>query len=159
MIDMVEVGQKAPGFTLVNQNREKVRLSDYEGKITVLAFYPGAFTSGCTQEMCTLRDQIAEFEDLNARVLGISVNDPFANKAFHEENDLNFPLLSDYTREVVKKYGVYHENFASLEGYVSAKRSVFILNKDGKIVYKWVTEDPGVMPPFEEIKQKIAELD
>lgn len=155
---MIEVGEKAPDFTLVNQDREKVTISDYRGGNVVLAFYPGAFTGGCTKEMCTIRDDIAKLEDLSASIFGISVNDPFSNKAFHEENVLNFPLLCDYNREVVKRYDVYHENFAGLEGYTVAKRSVFILDSEGVVKYKWVTENPGVMPPYEEIKQQLAIL-
>ena len=155
---MVEVGEKAPDFTLVNQDREKVSLSDYGGENVVLAFYPGAFTGGCTQEMCSIRDEIAELEGLNARIFGISVNDPFSNKAFHEENVLNFPLLCDYSREVVKKYDVYHEDFAGLKGYTAAKRSVFIVGSDGVVHYKWVTEDPSVMPNYDEIKHELAKL-
>ena len=155
---MIEIGTKAPDFTLVNQDMKKVTLSDYQGQNVVLAFYPGAFTGGCTKEMCTIRDEIAELENLNAQIFGISVNDPFSNKAFHEENVLNFPLLCDYTREVVQKYGVYHEDFAGLKGYTAAKRSVFILDSDGVVQYMWVTEDPRVMPPYEEIRQKLAEL-
>jgi len=156
---MVEIGDMAPDFTLVNQNREKVNLSEQLGEKLILAFYPGAFTGGCTKEMCMLRDQIAEFEEFKVKVFAISVNDPFSNKAFHEENDLNFPLLCDYNREVVQKYDVYHENFAGLEGYTTAKRSVFVLNSKGIITFKWVSDDPGVMPPFDEIRQKLAELD
>jgi peroxiredoxin len=108
--------------------------------------------------MCTIRDEIAVLEDLSARIYGISVNDPFSNKAFHEENVLNFQVLCDYNRKVVKKYGVYHENFAGLAGYTAAKRSVFILDSDGVVRYKWVTDDPGVMPPFDELKHQIANL-
>jgi peroxiredoxin len=155
---MVDVGENAPNFTLVNQDREKVSLSDYIGENIVLAFYPGAFTGGCTREMCSIRDEIADLEDLNTRIYGISVNDPFSNKAFHEENVLNFPLLCDYLRKVVKTYGVYHENFAGLEGYTAAKRSIFVLDKDGVVRYKWVTQDPGVMPNYDEIKQELAKL-
>ena len=81
---MIEVGNKATDFTLVNQDRKKITLSDYKGENVVLAFYPGAFTGGCTKEMCTIRDEIAELEDLSARIFGVSVNDPFSNKAFQE---------------------------------------------------------------------------
>ncbi len=155
MIILVNVGDKAPDFTLVNQNMEKVSLSDFKNDAVVLAFYPGAFTGGCTKEMCTIRDEIAVLEDLNAHILGISVNDPFTNKAFHEENVLTFPLLCDYNREVVKLFDVYHTDFAGLKGYTTAKRSVFIINS-GVIDYKWVTDDPGVMPPYDEIKAELA---
>jgi peroxiredoxin len=155
---MVEVGTKAPNFTLVNQNMKKVTLSNFLGKNVVLAFYPGAFTGTCTSEMCKIRDKIAKLEDLETQILGISVNDPFSNKAFHEENVLNFPLLCDYNRKVVKRYDVYHENFAGLEGYTSAKRSVFILDSEGVIRYKWVTENPGVEPEYEEIKLELSKI-
>jgi peroxiredoxin len=155
---MVEVGTKAPNFTLVNQNMKKVTLSDYWGKNIILAFYPGAFTGTCTSEMCNIRDKIANLEDLETQILGISVNDPFSNKAFHEENILNFPLLCDYNRKVVKEYDVYHENFAGLEGYTSAKRSVFILDSEGIIRYKWVTENPSFEPNYEEIKLELSKI-
>ncbi len=158
MIILVKLGEKAPDFTLVNQAMKKVTLSDYKGETVVLAFYPGAFTGGCTKEMCTIRDEIADLEDLKAKILGISVNDPFTNKAFHEENVLNFPLLCDYNRKTVKKYDVYHEDFAGLKGYTVAKRSVFIVDSLGIIRYKWVTEDPGVMPPYDEIKAELGKL-
>lgn len=155
---MVDVGSKAPEFTLVNQNMKKVSLGDYRGKNVVLAFYPGAFTSACKKEMCTIRDDIAKLEDLGAQILGISVNDPFSNKAFHEDNVLNFPLLCDYTREVVMKYDVYHENFAGLQGYTAAKRSVFILDADGVVRFKWVSENPGVEPDYNEVKKQLSQL-
>ncbi len=105
--------------------------------------------------MCTIRDEIAKLETLDAQVLGISVNDPFTNRAFHEDNVLNFPLLCDFNREVVKSYDVYHEDFAGLNGYTAAKRSVFIVDGAGSVSYKWVTDDPGVMPDLTEI---MAEL-
>ncbi len=143
---------------MINHNMKKVSLGDYRGKNVVLAFYPGAFTSACKKEMCTIRDDIAKLEDLGAQILGISVNDPFSNKAFHEENVLNFPLLCDYTREVVKKYDVYHENFAGLQGYTAAKRSVFILDADGVVRFKWVSENPGVEPDYNEIKKQLSKL-
>lgn len=155
---MVKVGEKAPDFTLVNQAMEKETLSNYKGENVVLAFYPGAFTGGCTKEMCTIRDEIADLEDLKAKVFGISVNDPFSNKAFHEENVLNFPLLCDYNREVVKKYNVYHDDFAGLKGYTVAKRSVFIVDNKGVVRYAWVSDDPRVMPPYDEIKAQLAKL-
>lgn len=155
---MVEVGTKAPSFTLVNQDMKKISLSDFKGKNVVLAFYPGAFTGTCTSEMCNIRDNIAKLEDLETQVLGISVNDPFSNKAFHEENVLNFPVLCDYNRTVVKQYDVYHENFAGLDGYTSAKRSIFILDSEGIVRYKWVTENPGIEPNYEEIRLELFNI-
>ena len=154
----LKVGDRAPNFTLVSMNMKSVSLMDFRGKKLVLAFFPGAFTGTCTREMCALRDSIAKMEDLEAQVIGISVNDPFSNKAFHEENALNFPLLSDYQRDVVKKYGVYHEDFAGLKGYTAAKRSVFIVDENGIIRYKWVTENPGVEPPYDELKKSLKSI-
>ena len=153
---MVSVGDKAPEFTLVNHEMKPVSLSDYSGKNVVLAFYPGAFTGGCKKEMCSIRDEIAKLEEIDAQVLGISVNDPFTNRAFHEDNVLNFPLLCDYNRKVVKLYDVYHEDFAGLKGYTAAKRSVFIVDGKGVVSYKWVTEDPGVMPETSAIVSKLG---
>src|SRR5687768_14441788 len=103
---MVDVGGKAPGFTLVNNKREQVSLDSLKGKNVVLAFFPAAFTGVCEKELCTFRDSLASLNDMNATVLGISVDSPFANNAFAEKNQLNFPLLSDYARTAVKAYGV-----------------------------------------------------
>src|SRR5207247_11474152 len=93
---------------------------------TFLACFPGAFTSVCTKEMCKLRDDLAEFNKINSQVVGIDVNDPWTNKAFAEKNSLTFPILSDYNREVVRMYNVFHNDFGNLKGYTAAKRSVFI---------------------------------
>lgn len=155
----VKVGDEAPGFTLFDMDRKQTTLSDFRGRSVVLAFYPGAFTSVCEKEMCTLRDSIAGLEDLDAQVLGVSVNDPFANKAFHEMNMLNFPLLCDYNREAVELYGVAMHDFASLKGYTAAKRSVFIVDGDGVVRYRWVSENPGVEPDYEEIKRELEKLE
>mgnify|MGYP003987737379 FL=1 len=155
---MVSVGDKAPGFTLVNHEMKSASLDDYSGGNVVLAFYPGAFTGGCKIELCSIRDGIAKLEDLDAVVLGISVNDPFSNRAFHEDNVLNFQLLCDYNREVVKSYDVYHEDFAGLKGYTAAKRSVFIVGNDGLVKYKWITENPGVLPDFDEVQNELFKL-
>jgi peroxiredoxin len=154
----VEVGQKPPDFHLYDQSKTMRSLAEFAGKKTVLAFFPGAFTGVCTKEMCTLRDSISALKDVGAQVVGISVNDPFANKGFTDVNKLQFPLLSDYTRETVKKYGVVQENFAGMQGYNAAKRSIFILDKQGTVRYKWVSDDPGKEPNYEEIKKKLAEL-
>ena len=96
--------------------------------------------------------------DLGAQVVGISVNDPFTNKAFAEANSLPFTILSDYKRDTVKAYGVFHENFAGLNGYTVAKRSVFILDESGIVRYKWVSEDPSKEPDLEEIIRQLSEL-
>jgi peroxiredoxin len=152
----VEIGEKPPDFQLHDQNRAIRSLRDFLGKKTVLAFFPGAFTGPCTREMCTFRDSMQALGDLEAQVVGISVNDPFSNKAFADANRLQFPILGDYARETVKSYDVFHENFAGLKGYTAAKRSIFILDDEGIVRYKWISEDPGKEPNYEEIKSKLA---
>lgn len=153
-----EVGDKAPAFTLTSHEMKQVSLSDYRGHKVVLAFYPGAFTGACKKEMCSLRDSIAQLEDLGVQVLGISVNDPFSNRAFHEENVLNFPLLCDYTRGVIEKYNVVHVDFAGLKGYTAAKRSVFIVDGEGVVRFKWVSDDPRVEPDYAELGRQLESI-
>lgn len=152
----VTVGQKAPDFTLVDTGRKQTSLSHFAGKKVVLAFYPGAFTGVCEKEMCTLRDSIADFNLLNAQVLGISVDSPFANKAFAEKNNLTFPLLSDYTRYVSAQYCGLVNNFANLVGLSTANRSVFVIDGNGIVTYAWISENPGVEPPYDEVKKAIS---
>jgi peroxiredoxin len=154
----VEEGREPPDFSLPDQDRKQRALKDFVGKKIVLAFFPGAFTSVCTKEMCTFRDSIQALNSLNAQVVGISVNDPFTNKAFAEANKLQFPILSDYTRKTVRKYNVFHDNFAGLAGYTAAKRSVFVLDDDGIVRYRWVSDDPGKQPDYDAIKKVLAEI-
>ena len=154
----VEVGEKPPDFQLFDQDRKLRALKEFQGKKVVLAFFPGAFTSVCTKEMCTFRDSMQTLNGLNAQVVGISVNDPFANKAFAEANKLQFPILSDYGREVVRKFNVFHDDFAGLKGYTAAKRSVFVLDDKGTVRYRWISEDPGKQPNYDEIKNALAKI-
>ncbi len=153
-----EVEDKAPDFELFDVERDKRTLSEFSGSNLVIAFYPGAFTSVCTQEMCALRDSLARFNEMNATVVGISVNDPFSNKAFSDQNQLNFPLLSDYARRAVSDYDVALEDFAGMNGYTAAKRSVFVVDGEGTIRYKWVSEDPGVEPNYDDIAEKLGDI-
>ena len=99
---------------------------------------------------------MSQFGNMNAQVFAISVNDPWTNKAFADQNKLNFPILSDYLRDVVKTYNVYHQDFGNLKGYVAAKRSVFILDPNGVVTYKWVTEDPSKEPNYEDLRKAAA---
>ena len=154
----LSVGQKAPDFTLPDTELKPRRLKDFLEKNVMLAFYPGAFTSVCTKEMCTFRDSIVKLSDLKAQVVGISVNDPFSNKAFAERNMLSFPLLSDYNREVIGLYGVASKDFAGLKGYTAAKRSVFIVDRTGTVRYVWISEDPRVEPNYREIERVLEEI-
>ncbi len=156
----VDVGQKAPEFTLVDTELKQRSLAEFlaQGRPVVLAFFPGAFTGVCTKEMCTFRDSFQRLRELQATLVAISVDGPFANKAFAAEHNLPFPLLSDYNREVVRLYGVYHEDFAGLKGYTAAKRSIFVLNGSGTVRYKWVTENPGIEPPYDEVFRAVEQL-
>lgn len=152
----IKVGDKAPEFTLTDSERKARSLKEFLGKKTVLLFYPGAFTGTCTKEMCAIRDSLASFNSLNAKVVGISVDSPFANKGFADHNKITFPLLSDFTREVVSKYGILLNNFAGISGYTVAKRSVFLLDSQGVVKYAWISDDPGVEPPYEEVKKALT---
>ncbi len=154
----VNVGDKAPGFTLTDTEKKSRTLNEFLGKKTVLAFFPGAFTGVCTKEMCTFRDSMANFNSMDAQVVGISVDSPFSNKAFAAQNNLQFPLLSDVNREAVKSYGIPQENFAGLQGYTAAKRAVFVLDKKGTIQYSWISDNPGVEPKYEEVTKALAAL-
>ncbi len=151
----VQVGQPVPDATLVSADRKAVKLSELRGKPTVLAFFPGAFTGVCTKEMSTFRDSMAKFNELRAQVIGISVDSPFAQKAFADQNKLNFTLLSDYNRQAVRAFDIEDRNFVNglLPGV--AKRSVFVLDKDGRVVYKWVSDDPTVEPPYAEVEAAV----
>ena len=154
----VEVGHKPPDFQLPDQDRKQRTLTDFLGKKTVLAFFPGAFTSVCTKEMCTFRDSMQVLNSLNAQVVGISVNDPFTNKAFAEANKLQFPILSDYARDTIRMFNIFHEDFAGLKGYTVAKRSVFVLDDKCVVRYRWITEDPGKQPNYDEVKDALARI-
>ena len=148
----IEIGGKLPDFQLHDQDRKLRSLREFQGTKLVLAFFPGAFTGVCTKEMCTFRDSL---EKLPGQVVGVSVNDPFTNKAFADAHNLNFPILSDYMRDTVKKLNIFHNDFAGLKGYTAAKRSVFILDQSGAVRYKWVSEDPGKEPNYDEIKSNL----
>jgi peroxiredoxin len=154
----VEVGQRAPDFTLYDADRKQRKLSEFQGKNVVLAFFPGAFTGTCTKEMCTLRDDLSQFNNMNAQVVGISV-DPYGSlKAFSDQNKLGFPLLSDFNRQVVSQYDVAFQSLGGVEGYVAANRAVFVLDNNGVVRYKWVAPGPGTEPNYEEVKQAVSRL-
>lgn len=152
-----ETNVKAPDFELQSNKGEAIKLSDQlaHGPV-VLAFFPLAFTGVCSEEMCEFRDSLAEFNQLNAKVFAISVDSRFALNAFAEKNSLEFSLLSDFNKEVSKAYGVQYENFLGLHGV--AKRSVFVVGKDGVVKYRWVSEDAKVKPNQAEVKEALKGL-
>jgi peroxiredoxin len=149
------IGEKAPEFELPDVDMKPHKLSDYRGKKTILAFFPAAESPVCTAEMCALRDSLDQLRDLGANVVGISVDGPFANKFFVQNRHLNFPVLSDYRRDVINRYGIVMKDLGPLKGYDAAKRSVFILDKEGKVIYKWVSDNPLVEPDYNEIKSAL----
>lgn len=150
-----QVGQQAPDAVLVSGDRKQVRLNDFRGKTTVLAFFPAAFTGVCTKEMCRFRDDLSRLSTLGAQVIGISADTPFVQAEFARQNKLTFPLLSDFNHQAMKAFGVYDGNFLGLlDG--TAKRSVFVLNGKGTVVYAWVTENPGVEPPYADVEAAVG---
>lgn len=147
----VREGDRAPGFTLPSGPDEDVDVGDLFGRErVVLAFFPLAFSPVCTTELCTFADRWDELADLDARVFGVSVDSPFVNARFREEEGIPFPLLSDFNREVASAWGVLHEDLMGLEGV--AKRSVFVVGADGTVAYRWVTDDPGIEPDYDEVR-------
>jgi peroxiredoxin len=154
----VEVGQSAPDFTLYDTDRKQRSLSEFKGKNVVLAFFPGAFTGVCTTEACALRDCSDQFNSMNAQVIGISVDPPASQKAWSDQNNLRFPLLSDFNRQVVNQYGVAFQNLGGVEGYLAANRAVLVLDKGGVVRYKWVAPNPGTEPDYNEVREAVSKL-
>lgn len=154
---MLDIGTKVPSFALYDTDLTLRRTSEFlsKGKKTIFAFYPGAFTGVCTNEMCAFRDMHEELQELNATVVGISVDPPFANKAFAEKHGLKFTLLSDFKRETIRKYGVVWKNLGGMKGYDGANRAIFVADGTGKIVYRWVGENPGKFPDLEAVKKAL----
>jgi len=154
----VDVGSKAPDFTLPNQDRQPVALCDelHKGNV-VLAFFPAAFSSVCTKELCTFRDQLGPLNHLaKAQVIGISVDTPFALKAFANEQRLTFPLLSDFNKDVIRQYDVVNPDMIGLKGI--AKRAVFVLDREGTVRYREVLDDARNEPNYERINGALAGL-
>ena len=154
----VDVGEAAPDFSLYDTDRQQRTLSEFKGQNVVIAFFPGAFTGVCTTEMCTLRDSLSQFNSMNAQVIGISVDGAMVQKAFSDQNNLGFTVLSDFQRQAVSLYDVSLPNFAGMDGYVAAQRSVFVVDKEGIVKYKWVADSPGNEPNYEEVQRAVGQL-
>ncbi|MCB0668351.1 MAG: peroxiredoxin [Saprospiraceae bacterium] len=153
----VNVGERAPLFSLRAPDKSEVNLEDYQGKNVVLLFFPLAFSSVCTKELCLMRDELSDYNHLNTEVLAISVDSIYALRRFKEEYGYNFVLLSDFNKEVSRSYGALHEEFALGMRGVS-KRSVFIVDKEGLIRYKEVLDNPGEMPDFQQVRETLATI-
>ena len=153
----LEVGQSAPAFSLFNTEKEEVKLSELKGQNVLLLFFPLAFTSVCTAELCDVRDSLKMYENLNAKPLGISVDSLFSLKKFKEEQNLNFELLSDFNKEVSTSYGALYETFGfGMKGVT--KRAAFIIDEEGIVQYAEVLENAGLQPDFKAIKEKLTAI-
>ena len=150
----IQEGEPAPGFTLPDAPGHEVDVGEQIGeRPVVLFFFPLAFSSTCTTEMCAVRDEWERWEELDAAVYGISVDSPFVTERFREEHGLPFPVLSDFNREVAEAYGVLYEEFYGLEGV--AKRAAFVIGEEGEIAYSWVSEDASVEPDYSAIRDVV----
>lgn len=154
----IAVGSKAPEFTLPRKTADglaPVALADYLGqKNVVLLFFPFAFTSVCQDELCSVSGGISDYESLDATVIGVSVDSPFAQEAFARNAGISIPLLSDFNKEVAQAYDVLYADLLGLKGV--AKRSAFVVSKEGVVSYAWSSDDPKQLPPFEEIKAALG---
>ncbi len=151
----LSIGDKAPDFKLYSSDKSEVSLSDYKGKNLVVLFFPLAFTGVCTTELCSLRDDIASYSNLGAEVVAISVDSLFTLEKFKAEQNLPFPLLSDFNKEVSKSYDALYADFVLGMKEVS-KRSAFVIDKEGILKYAEVLEDAGQIPNFENVKAALA---
>lgn len=153
----LHVNQKAPDFTLHNTVKAQIKLSDQKGKNVLLLFFPLAFTSTCTAELCSVRDNYGMYNDLNAVVFGISVDTLFTLGKFKDEQKLNFDLLSDFNKTASEAYGcLYPEFILGMKGV--SKRSAFVIDKEGILRYAEVLEKAGDLPNFEAIKTCLESL-
>lgn len=152
----IQTGQQAPDFSLYNTQKEKISLSELKGQNVVILFFPLAFTSVCTAELCSVRDNLARYDALDAKVLGISVDSPYTLARFKEDQKLNFDLLSDFNKEAATAYDALYPQFAYEMRGVS-KRAAFVVDKEGIIRYAEVLENAGLQPDFAAIEQALEQ--
>ncbi len=149
----VKVGTHAPHVTLFDTERKPVSFPEH-GHVTVIAFFPAAFTSVCTKELCAFRDAISDYRKLDATVLGISVDSPFALAEFKKQQSLPFALLSDHKHEAIKAYDVVFPNLANV-GFTAAAKSVFVVEPHGHVSWAWTSSDPKDEPRYEDVKKAV----
>jgi len=150
----IQKGQSAPQFTLYSSELKEVSLADFKGKKVVLHFFPMAFTGTCTTQLCTMRDNFGYYDGLSAQILAISVDSPFTLAKFKEENNYQFPLLSDFNKEVSTAYGaIYHDFVFGMKGV--SKRAAFVINEDQKVIYAEVLEVATDLPDFNAIAEAV----
>lgn len=154
---MLQVGQNAPDFTLFNAEKESITLSQFKGRNVVLLFFPQAFTSVCTKELCDMRDNLQVYNNLNAEVIAISVDSVFTLAKWKEMEGYNFQMVSDFNKDVSKAYDTMYETFAF--GMIGvSKRSAFVIDKEGVLRYVEVLENAGEEPSFENILSTLSAL-
>ncbi len=154
----LNVGDQAPSFTLVSDEKKEVSLADYKGKNVILLFFPLAFTGVCTEELCNMRDNISMYSDLDADILAVSVDSPFTLEKFKAEQNLNFPLLSDFNKSASVAYDSLYEEFPAFGMKGVSKRSAFVVDKEGTIQYKEICDSPGDQPNYDAIKETLSNL-
>ncbi len=154
---IIKIGDKAPNFTLRASDTAEVSLENYKGKNVVLLFFPLAFTGVCTTELCTMRDDISTYEGLDAQILAISVDSLFTLEKFKEIEKYNFPLLSDFNKNVSRAYGALYEDFV-LDMKGVSKRAAFVIDKEGMVQYAEVLESAGDLPDFSKVKETLSRL-
>ncbi len=152
----LKVGDTAPQFSLVDTQKQMRTLSEFLGKKTIIVFYPAAFTGICTKEVCAFRDSISTLENMGAAVVAISVDPPFSNKVFADQNKVTFPVLSDFTRHVSARYAGLYMDLGGVPGYTAAKRSIFVLDSGGVVRYAWISDNPGAEPNYDDVKNAVA---
>jgi len=151
----ITVGQQAPDFSLYNTEKKEVKLSDLKGKKVIIHFFPQAFTGTCTTQLCTMRDNLNYYTNLNAVVLGISVDSIFTQAKFKELENYNFDLLSDFNKEVSRSYGAIYEDWIlNMKGV--SKRAAFVIDENGIVKYAEVLESAGDLPDFNKIEAAVA---
>lgn len=149
----IKTGDSAPDAEVFNSaDSASFQLSSLKGKPAVVLFYPAVFSGVCDTEMCNFRDSLSDYNDLGAQVVAISTDAPPAQREFVSKHGLQFPMLSDVHHNAIKAYGIEFTGFAKIPGFVVATRSVFVLDKDGKVSWSWLAESPGIEPPYEEVK-------
>lgn len=154
----IQIGQQAPGFTLYDSAKNKVSLDSFKGKKVVLLFFPLAFTSTCTKELCDIRDNIGQYNNLDAEVLAISVDSLHTLAKYKEEQRLNFTLLSDFNKEISRAYDSVYELFGyNMKGV--SKRSAFVIDREGRVQYAEVLENAGDVPDFNAVRATLSTID
>lgn len=156
---MVEVGQKAPDFTMLSDEAKPVTLSKELGHgPVVLSFYVFDFTNTCQGQLCAMRDSLGDLQAMGAKVFGISTDSHHSHRVFKQQNQINYPLLSDWNKDASKAFGVLYDKFGDFGLRGVSKRSVFVLDREGVVRYRWVTEDSKIPPDHTRVLEEVKNL-